>query len=98
MLLREGVLDAEFGGLLWLLAEAGVPITVASPDDPTGRAGEPPGEAEQPPAERLRGDDAFRRLANAGADGIARPGIHSTRRKGIACLGSVCQPMPSAVS
>lgn len=37
-LMREGVLDAELAALLWLLAEAGVPVTVASPDDGSGRA------------------------------------------------------------
>ncbi len=30
-LVADGVLDAELAGLLWLLAEAGVPVTVAGP-------------------------------------------------------------------
>ena len=37
-LIRAGVLDAELAALLWLLGEGGVPITVASADDATGRA------------------------------------------------------------
>ena len=30
--IRDGVLDAELAALLWLLAESGVPVHVASPD------------------------------------------------------------------
>jgi hypothetical protein len=32
-LVRAGVLDAELGGLVWLLAEAGVPLVVAGPGE-----------------------------------------------------------------